>query len=246
MPIPIAFLLVLITVSASALEWKSELFHCTANLPDSTGWQAVESPPASGLTTLVVMQNLGRQAVFGINVVEDLPGTNVTDPAVRQRLENMLRQFTYQFNGHSTVKVGDQDWLQYPVRSGSGAQRVSGVIRFASAGGYVFGITMLKGGGQDAASDMELQQAAASFRVQPAIASATQPAQPPTTQTLAATPAAPTARLSDKDKNNPGSATEEPSADSGSNLRLVWYAGAGLVVLVVFFSIIGGDKAGKR
>lgn len=251
----ITVLLFVFTISTHALEWKSELFHCTANLPGGAGWQEVEAPTVPGLTTLVVMQNTGRQAAFAINVVDKVPGTSLSEPAVRQTLENLMRQSSYQFVGLSTVKVGGLDWLQYPVRSGSGAQQVAGVIRFASAGGYTFGITMLRGGGKDAASDLELQQAAASFRALPASMSAIPTAQIQTGQTMtpkpmAAAPAAPPSGIGSKNDGKPvpvaGDPTGEPAADNSWNSRLIWYAGAGLVVLLVLFQIIGGGKSGKR
>jgi hypothetical protein len=229
---------------ARALEWKSELFHCTASLPDGTGWQTIEAPPVPGLTTLVVAQHLGRQAVFGINIVENLPAANVADPTVRQALEKMLRQFGYQFVGHSSVKVGGLDWLQYPVRAGAGAQAVSGLIRFASAGGYVFGITMLRGGGKEAASDAELQQAAASFRVIPSIAATAQRA--PAAKLATAAPAAIQPASDSPAKAEPAPTSDEAAADSGKTPRLIWGIGAGVVVLILLFSIIGSGKSGKN
>jgi hypothetical protein len=242
----ILILLLSFARGACALEWKSELFHCAAKLPDSNGWQTIEAPPSPGVTTLVVTQHLGRQSVFGINIVENLPATSVADPAVRQTLEKILRQFGYQFVGYSSVKVGGLDWLQYPVRSGAGAQAVSGLIRFASAGGYIFGITMLRGGGKDAASDAELQQAAASFRVLPAIAATAQPAQAPSAKLAAAAPAAPQPASDSPAKAEPASASEEAAAASGGIPRLAWGIGAGVVVLVLLFSIIGSGKSGKN
>jgi hypothetical protein len=219
-------LLLFLTVSARAREWKSALFHCSANVPEATGWQNIEATPTQGLAVLLVMQHPGKRAVFGINVVEKLRDANLADPAIQKELEAMLRQFGYQFAGHSNVTEGGLGWLQYPVVSGVGPQQVKGVIRFASAGGYVFGITMLKGGGQDASQDVELQQAAKSFRVIPSTM-------------LAATPAP------DKSAETPAADDEQPSGDDDFRRRMIWYGGGGLIVLLVFFSIIGGGRSKK-
>jgi len=241
----IAFLLFSLSFSVSALEWKSELFHCTASLPEGPGWQNIEIPNPPGLTTLVVAQNLSKQAVFGINVVDTAPSNDLAEPAVQRTIEAIMRQFGYQFIGHSTMKVGGLDWLQYPVRSGSGAQQASGLIRFASAGGYIFGITMLKGGGQEAARDLELQQAAASFRVLPATGTASPPT-PFTARSTAPAPATPPASPSAAETKTPEAATEESTAAPDSNRRLIWYGGAGLLILLFFFSIIGRGNTDKR
>ncbi len=244
----IALLILCLAVSAPAREWKSELFHCSANIPDSTGWQIIEAPSPPGLAIVLAMQHPAKQAVFGINVVEKYRDANLADPAIQKELEAMLRQFGYQFIGHSTVKEGGLDWLQYPVIAGTGAQQVKGVIRFTSAGGYVFGITMLRGGGQEASQDLELQQAARSFRVIPAPIVAVAPASagaqdagkrmPP-----APAPASPT---DDKSGDKPAEVAEESSDSGNSRARMYWYAGGGLVVLLVFFSIIGPGRAKKR
>ena len=71
---------------------------------------------------------------------------------VKRAIEELLRKFSYQAIGHSVVKISGLDWLQYPVQSGSGAERITGMVRFTSAGGRVFSITALRGGGQEAAA----------------------------------------------------------------------------------------------
>lgn len=221
------------SMPTSAGEWKSELFRCAANIPDSTGWQIVESPAAPGITVLLAMQQPAKQAVFGINIVEKYRDANLADPAIQKELETMLRQFGYAFFGHSNVKAGAFEWLQYPVRSGAGAQQVTGVIRFTSAGGYVFSITMLRGGGQEAAQDAELQQAASSFRLLPAVSVAT--TAPPAPKEFSSP-------KTEKDKaaERSESSAEAPAADPGeSNLRYVWYAIGAILTLLLFFSIIG-------
>lgn len=243
----IAFLVLAILAPVHAVEWRSEEFRCSANLPSSPGWLGIETPPIPGITVLVAIRHPSRQALFGINVVEQLPGANLTDPAVRQAIEKLLRQFAYQFVGYSTVKLGGFDWLQYPVRAGSGPQQVSGVIRFTSANGQIFGVTLLRGGGQDASQDAELQQTAASFRVAPAeaasaVAVATPP--PPPIQAPALSPM-PSGRPIEK--KSP--AVAEASAETESGYRRYIFPGAvGLIVLLVLMKIIGGSgaKTGKK
>jgi hypothetical protein len=218
-------------VSARAREWKSELFHCSANVPDSTGWQTIEAPETQGLAVLLAMQHPGKQAVFGINVVEKFRDANLADPANQKELEAMLRQFGYQFVGHSSVNEGGLGWLQYSVFSGVGPQQVKGVIRFTSAGGYVFGITMLRGGGQEASQDVEFQQAAKSFRIIPATMLAAAPGK-----------SAPVPPGTDKPADTPLASAEEPEGGNDSRLRWIWIGGGALLVLLVFFSIIGGHS----
>jgi hypothetical protein len=197
-------LLLSFAFAAGAREWKSDSFQCGADLPESAGWEKIEAPGVPGLKNLVVLKNDQRQSVFGITVVEDMAGTNLAEPAVRQKLELMLRKLGYQFAGHANVKVGNLDWLQYSVRAGAGAQQTSGIIRFAAVDERVFGITMLRGGAQAIGHDEELQKAAASFRVLPA------------------------------------------HALSAQQLRLVWYAAGGLIVLILFIKIVGGGKTVRR
>ena len=235
----IAFLLFAILAPVHAVEWRSEAFLCAANLPDGPGWQGIEAPPIPGITVLVAIRNPAKQALFGINVVEQLPSANLSDPAVRSIIESLLHQFTYQVVGHSSVKVGGLDWLHYPVRSGSGPQQASGVVRFTSANGHIFGITLLRGGGKDASQDVELQHAAASFRVLsfvPAgsVATATPPTPPP------AEAAAPTSRPIQKKAPVTPSESAEPEA---GYKRYIVPGVVGFVVLLVLLKIIGGSSA---
>ena len=239
---PFVVLLLCLAMSAGAREWKSEIFHCAANVPESTGWQTIEAPQSPGIAPVLVMQNTSRQAVFGISIVEKYQEANLADPAIQKDLEAMLRQFGYQFVGHSTVKAGVHDWLQYAVRAGTGPQQMNAIIRYTSAGGYVFCITMQRSGGQEAAQDAELQQAAASFRVLPASAFATAPTAPGANPkgVAASSSAKP---LADKAGDKPEAATEEAATEADqARTRLIWYAGAGVVVLLLFFSIIGGQS----
>ena len=231
----LALLLSIFLSAAEGFEWHSELYHCAANLPDSAGWQPIEAPQTSGVTTLVVMQNSAKQAVFGINIVEKLPGTRVADPAVQQALETLLKKFGYQFAGHSSMSAGGLDWIQYQVRAGTGAQLTTGVVRFAATSGYVFGITMLRGGGQEAAQDVELQRAASSFRIvapttlAPPVASTSESQKAPATM----------------DRKSEPAPTEEPTPPDNSTRRMIWIGGGILLVLIFLLKIIGGagDKS---
>ena len=245
MRILIPCLLLCLAISTQAKEWKNEIFHCTANIPDSAGWQTIDAPPAPGIAPVLTMQNVSRHAVFGISVVEKYRDANLADPAIQMDLEAMLRQFGYQFVGHSSVSAGGFSWLQYPVRAGSGPQQVSGVIRYASAGGYVFGITMLRGGGQEASQDVELQQAAASFRIIPAAAfspDATPPAGQPANGTRKASPA--TGARKANDATAPAAQSEDGTAgEDNTNARMIWAGGAALLVLLFFIGIIARTPA---
>ena len=244
----IPILLLCLVISAHAAEWKNEIFHCAANIPESPGWQVIDTPPVPGIAPVLTMQNAAKGAVFGISVVEKYRDAKISDVAVQKELEAMLRQFGYTFVGHATVKAGGFDWLQYPVRAGAGAQQVSALIRYASAGGYIFSITMLRFGGQEAAQDVELLQAAASFRILPAatpapaaipIASAVPKSDAgaakgiPKGQTVAAVP-------------TEKSGKADAPAEENSNAKLIWACVAGVVVLITFASIITRNPAKKN
>lgn len=237
---PLALLLLVLVTAAHGFEWRSDLYHCSAILPDSAGWMPVEAPRTPGLTVLIAMQNPAKQSVFGINIVDKIPGTRVAEPAVQQAFEGMLRKFGYQFAGHSTVNVAGLEWLQYQVRAGAGAQSVTGVVRFAASGGYVFSITLLRGGGQEAAQDLELQNAAASFRMLPAT-----PAAPPLAPAAGKNDTAPVP-ADDKRESKTSAAAEEPAAADNTNLRMIWYGVGGLIVFLVLIKIIAGGSSGPK
>ena len=232
-----ALLLLAFLAPAQAFEWRNDIYHCSASLPDSTGWQPIVAPPTPGIEPLIVMQNSAKQALFGINIVAKVPGTRIAEPAVQQSFEGLLRGFGYQFFGHSTMNVGGIEWLQYQVRSGAGAQQVAGVVRFAAAGGYFFSITLLRGGGREAAQDVELQHAAASFRILPGAPS---PAQ--VIRDAAPVPAP----AEEKRESQTPAATEEAAATDHANLRMIWCGGAGIIVLLVLVKIIAGGGASKK
>ena len=244
MRIAFALLLFCLARLAYAHEWKSELFHCTATIPDGNGWQMIEAPQTPGIAAVLAMQNPGKQSVFGINVVEKYREASISDPAVRKDLEAMLHQFGYQFIGHSTVKSGGLDWLQYPVRAGTAGQQITGVIRYTSAGGYLFSITMLRGGGKEAAQDAELQQAAESFRVLQGSTVAVATTQLPTGNGQSLPTQAPKAVSQTTDKA--ASAEKEASGEDHSTGRMIWIGGAVLLVLSIFFGIIARKPPQKR
>lgn len=234
---------------SEAAEWKNELFGCSANLPESAGWQPIPAENSPGLTVLVAMQQPQKQAVFGINVVHNLPTANLRDPATIQGIEKLLREFGYQFIGRSTVNVAGREWVQYPVRV-AGAQPATGLIRYTSANNQIYAVSLLRGGGQEAAQDPELQAAAASVRisnVEPPAATVTPtpevtPTTPPPT---AATPPSATAPSS---TDKPATTTESENAPvkigpitlTQPQLRMVIYGTGGLVVLLILLKLIGG------
>lgn len=228
-------LLLCLAITAHAKEWKHDIYHCAANIPDSPGWQMIDAPPAPGIAPVLVMQNTARQSVFGINVVEKYRDANLADPAIQRELEAMLRQFGYQFVGHANVNVAGVNWLQYPVRAGSGPQQISGLIRYASMGGYVFSISLLRGGGQEAAQDSELQRAAASFRILPPGSVAANSA-PTTAQPLGMPGKAP--QNAAPAPGQPATEEEAATEEDNSKARMIWAGGAGLVVLLLFLGII--------
>ncbi len=211
-----------LSIPLGAAEWRNEIFRCGADIPSSPGWQTTSAPPAPDIEPVLVMQNAARGSVLGIHVVDKFKHANLTEPAVQRDIEEMLKRFGYQVAGHATVTIGGTNWLQYPVRAGTGQAQVSGIIRYAAMGGHVFAISLLRSGGQDVAQDGELQKAAATFRALPAVTDSPSPAG---NKTVSAS--APKA-----------SAEPEPEEEDHSRARLIWAGGIGLVVLVLFLSII--------
>jgi hypothetical protein len=246
--VPICLLLLLSPLHA--LPWENPAFGCAANLPEGGGWQPVEAPATPGLTTLVIVQNPSRGAVFGVTALNSVPSANLRDPATVTALESMLRSFGYEFHGNATTTVGGIEWKQYPVKSGAGAQAVTGVVRFTAANGRIFGVTMLLGGGKEAAQDPELQAIASSFRFIPvaAVAAAptapTAPAQPlDALPPLAATPSAsPAAATPDAPKTESATATADTS-DQPDYKRMGIFAGVALVLILMVLGMIGGGKS---
>jgi hypothetical protein len=138
------------------------------------------------------------------------------------------------------VRVGAFDWIQYPVRSGSGLQQASGIVRFTSANGRVFGVTLLRGGGQDASQDVELQKAATSFHVlqsAPAKPVAGAPPPPPPPPQVESSPPAALPAATPK---MPEAATASDEPEPGYR-RYIVPGGVSLVVLIVLIMIIRGS-----
>ena len=235
----VSLLLFILFAPSQAAQWKSPLFHCEASLPDSAGWVRDETQ-VPGITVLVAMRNPLKQAVFGINIVEKISAAGIDSQAIRQELETRLKKFSYEFAGHSTVNVGGIEWVQYNVRTGSDRQQMAGVVRFASAGGYVFGITLLRGGGQDATQDVELQQAGASFRIMPATTAAVSATGTQMQKTSVPRPVGPGGES--RTKPLPPAADDKSQTPDNPNRPLLWYAGAGIIGLLVLLKIIGGSK----
>jgi hypothetical protein len=206
----------------------------------------VDAPPIPGITVVIALRNPAKQILFGVNVVDKVPGTSLADPAVRQVIETLLHQFSYQFYGHSSIKIGGLDWLQYPVHLGPALQQTTGAVRFTSANGYIFAVTLVRSGGLDALQDVEVQQAAGSFRVAPmtpiaTIVASTPPA--PATPVPIAIPKTLTP-FDRKPPENAPVATGARVEEEGGFKRWIWPAGAGAVILLVLFAIISGS--GKK
>lgn len=251
-------LFLVITVVARAAEWRNDSFGVSANLPDATGWQPMEAPSTPAVTVLAAMQHPQKQAVFGINVLHDLPTSNLRDPATIAAVEQSLRSLGYQFIGRSTVNLAGREWIQFPVRSAN--PPMTGIIRYTSANDQVYVVSLLRGGGQEAAQDPELQAASMSVRIgvaQPASAiAATSPSAPPLVPVPSDSAPAPAS----------SSASSEPSAASGEKseeatkdgepgpvkigpftitqqqARIGIYALAGLIVLAILLRIISPKK----
>ena len=237
-----------------AAEWRNDEAGCSANLPDTPGWQPIDAPSTPSITVLAAMQHPQKQAVFGINVLHQLPSTNLRDPATVATIEKSLRDLGYQFFGRSTINVAGREWMQFPVRGTN--PPTSGIIRYTSANDRIYVVSLLRGGGQEAAQDPELQAAAASVRIsQPQAVVATAPAAPPVTSVPGATgpgaPAAPTTTAT-----STASETEEQGASGNvqigpvtltrQQLKLGIYGVAGLIILVILLKIVGGSGSRER
>jgi hypothetical protein len=245
-----AILCLFLATAGRAAEWRNDLFGCSANLPDTAGWQPIEAANSPSVTVLVAMQHPQKQAVFGINILHELPSANLRDPATVTAIEQSLRNLGYQFFGRATVNVAGREWMQFPVRGSN--PPTSGLIRYTSANNHVYVVSLLRGGGQEAAQDPELQAAAASVRITQGQAApvAVAPVSPP----IAATPTAPASPSSPPATATP--ATEPASAAESTDVvkigpvtitrqqfRLGLYGIGGLVVLLILLKIISGGSS---
>ncbi len=252
-----ALLFLLFTITSPAAEWRNDQFGCSANVPDSQGWMPIEAPSTPAMTVLVAMHNPQKQAVFGINVLHNLPNANLKDPNTLAAIEKTLRSLGYQFFGRATLNVGGREWVQFPVNGGTPPS--SGLIRYTSANDQVYVVSLLRGGGQEAAQDPELLGAAASVQIGAAQVAATTPAQAapsgpapvvPGLAPVAPAPTAPAANAPSAEK--PAAETADGSVKIGSitltkeQVRMGIYGIAGLLVLMILFRIIGGGSKEQR
>jgi hypothetical protein len=237
-----------LTLIGQAAEWRNELFGCSANLPDSPGWQPIPAENSPGLTVLVAMQQPQKQAVFGINVLHNLPTSNLRDDATIQAIEKLLRGFGYQFIGRSTVSIAGRDWVQFPVRASNNGQALTGLIRYTSANNQIYGVSLLRGGGQEAAQDPELQAAGMSVRIAnvepPAPSVTSTPGVTPASPSVATTPGAPAPSTTGKEipttEADNAPVKIGPITLTQPQLRMAMYGGAGLLVLLILLKLIGG------
>ena len=228
-----------------AAEWRDDIYACSANLPESTGWARIKMADVPGTTLLVAMQNPTRQVAFGVNVLDNPPSSNLSDAATVKAIEQLMHGLTYQFLGRSTVQVGATSWVQYPVTSTFGGLNAKGIIRFTSANGRIYAVSMLAGGGKEASLDTEMQLAAASFQIFQ-------------TAPIAATKPVPVVALAKNDKPPVKTTTSAPSpvAEAGTAApveeaeqfdykRIAKFAAGGIFVLLIFFRIIGSGSKPK-
>jgi hypothetical protein len=225
-----AFLFLLIVVLVSPLQavpWRNDAFGVSANLPDTQGWQPVQSGDVPGMTILVSMQNQGR--VFGITALNNPPSTNLRDLATQQALETMLKGFGYTWAGASTTSFGGLDWRQYNVTAGT----ANGVVRYTAGNGHIYAVTLLVSGNSPAAQDLELQTAGGSVRLYAPVAE------------VASTSPTPSSGIPGTGKPQPASGTDDsPKVDSGSFTTLLITGGAALVfVLVLLLASSRGRKS---
>ena len=257
MPRFCALILLCLVNLAQAAEWRNDAYGVVANLPDTAGWQPIEAPSSAAITVLAAMQQPQKQAVFGINVLHQLPNANLRDPGTLAMIEKSLRDLGYQFFGRASVNVGGREWLQFPVRGGNPPS--SGLIRYTSANNQVYVVSLLRGGGQEAAQDPELLTAAASVRInQPqATVAATAPSAPTVAQAPApGTSAPPSAASSTTPAASEPAETAVPTGMvkigpielTQQQVRLGLFGAVGLLVLVILMKIIGGggDRDRKR
>lgn len=236
----IALFLLSLLLPLRAAEWRDDA--CSVNLPDSPGWFPIRLADVPGTTVLIAIQHPVRQVAFGVNVINNPPSTNLSDSDTIKAIEQQMRGLTYQFLGHSTVQIGTTKWLQYPVTSTFGGLNAKGIIRFTSANGRIFAISMLAGGGREPGADSEMQQAAASFRVLQ-------------TAPLAVAKPAPVVAVAGNNKTpdkqtEPATTTpaetDTPPAeetDAFDIKRIAIFATGAIFVIVTFFQIIGkGSK----
>ncbi len=235
------FLLTLLLVPLHAAAWQDDANGCAVNLPESAGWQAMPAMPEGsipGLRVLVSMQQPSRGAVFGVTVLTNPPSLSLRDKTTQQAIEVMLRGFGYSLAGSATTTIGGLEWRQYNVRSETGGEVATGVVRYTSGNGRIYAVTLLVGGGREAAQDLELQSAASSFRLFAAAASAPIPPSAVAGNTPgAANPASV--------PGAPGPSAGKPEASptiAFDPMSLAIPVGAGVLLLVLLIFLFSGKK----
>lgn len=224
--------LIAILLPLHAEEWRSDIYNCTLNLPSSAGWQQIPPQDVPGVATLVAMQNPTRQAVFGLSVLTEMPSADLRNPNTSTRIEVMLHKFGYTFIGHSTVNIAGREWMQYPVQATNAGQTVSGIIRYTSDHGNIYGLSLLLGGGKPVVQDAELQAAAASFRL----------FAPLTVVTAAPAPSSPAGQKPSTPTKADAPETAAAAAAQPDYIRYAILGGIALLVLLIFAKVIGGSK----
>ena len=232
----IDFFLLSLLLPLHAVEWHDDT--CAVNLPNSLGWVPIQVAKVPGTTVLIAMQNPARQSAFGVNVLNNLPSASLSDGATINAIKKLMRDLTYEFIGHSTLQIGVLSWVQYPITSTSSGVNAKGIVRFTSANGRIYAISMLAGGGKEPSLDSEMQQAAASFRI---LQATTTPApvvavvkieKPPVIKTLPAAP--PVVETS---------TAPVGETDGMDYKRIAMFAAGGVFVLLMFFRIVStGSK----
>jgi hypothetical protein len=233
------FFTALLLAPLHALPWENHTYGCAAILPEN-GWQPIQTPDTPGVASLIVIQNPSRAAVFGVTVLTGAPNANLRDPVTTKFIEDMLRGFGYELFGSSTTPIAGIEWKQYSVRSSAGGQVASGVVRFTSRDGRIFGMTLLLGGGKEAAQDQELQAIGRSFRFFPVTAA---PPPPPAAPPVASAPPVP---KSEPKPEAPATAPAKPSdtADKPDYVQLAIIGAGAIVVILIILKLIGGGGGG--
>ncbi len=143
-----------------AVVWQSQEFGIAITLPDGPDWVPTPEALTPTMRVLTAVQNQRTNSVFHIAVQTGLVGKTLDDPAVIESIKKDLA-VAYQIIGHSRMRAGTADWIQFPI-NGNGAK---GVVRATAANGQIFTVTLLRGDGKNALEDADLTRTGASFRI---------------------------------------------------------------------------------
>ncbi len=207
-------------------------------VPDA-GWEPVAPPEVPGIKVLMIAQNSSRGALVGVNLLTGAPTANLRDPATIKFVEDMLRSFKYELFGSASTTVSGIEWKQFPVRSSAGGQITSGVVRFTSYQGKIYGLTLQLMGGKEAAQDPELQGIGRSFRFIPIVAEPAPTPPPPVVEPPKPTPEPKVAEV--KPTPAPKPAAEPAGLDP---VRIGMFVAGGIVVLLVVIKLLSGGGGG--